>query len=240
MLKRLLALLILVMSLPVQANPVTVISPVIPGLHQTDYQGVFDIVINKLLVESGLATHTVLPTKRSYFEFDKCISCCFSPDNLDPLFQKASSQLIETLPINIAKIYIFTRKGDPTLSHLSQLTGKRVGIKHGTTYGTQIDEAPLNRIGAHSILQNMKMLDQGRVDAVIAYIPDMYKVFQEIDADLFDFQEANPLAIYKDSLVCKSVSHHFIQTFNHALLELEASGELKQMLGLYYLAPIRS
>lgn len=240
MFKFLFALSISFMSFLSSASLVTVISPVIPGLHQSDHNGVFDIVINKLLVESGLAVHRVLPTKRSYFEFEKCQSCCFSPDNLDPLFQAPNTDLVETLPINIAKIYIFTRKGDKTLSHLSQLSGKRVGVKHGTTYGKQIDEAELNRIPANSILQNMKMLDQNRVDAVIAYIPDMFKVFQEIDAERFDYQEGSPLAIYKDSLVCKSVSESFIQHFNQSLIQLEESGELKQMLGLYYLPPFRS
>lgn len=240
MFKFLFTLSISFMSLFSNASLVTVISPVIPGLHQIDQKGVFDIVINKLLVEKGLAIHKVLPTKRSYVEFDKCKSCCFSPDNLDPLFQAPNADLVETRPINIAKIYIFTRKGEKTLSHLSELLGKRVGVKHGTTYGKQIDEAELNRVPANSILQNMKMLNQKRVDAVIAYIPDMFKVFQEIDAKRFDYQEGKPLAIYKDSLVCKSVDESFIQQFNQSLMQLEASGELKQMLGLYYLPPSKS
>ena len=196
---------------------VTIYSTDIPGLHQKDGQGDYDKIINKSVVKSGLAKLVVLPPARTVAKFKQCSNCCYSPANKNPEFYDFGANYVETKPMGVAKIYIFTRSGEKVISSLSQLKGKRVGARRGMPYGKTFDNSGLKVELVNTIAQNIKKLKVGRIYAFIAYIPDAYTVFEKMGMKPLPHAKDKPVAVHEDNLVCKGVSPSFIKKFNKAL-----------------------
>ena len=140
--------------------------------------------------------------------------------------------------MNTAKIYAFSPRLSPAISGgIEAIKGKRVGIRRGLPYGKRFDNANLNLDIADSLKQNFAKLERKRVDVVVAYVPDAYIFFDEIDTRSFPHAIDFPLAIHNDALVCKGVSNDFIQAFNFHIKHYQASGKLKKILGKAYIPP---
>ncbi len=220
------------------AEAITLYSQSIPGLFQEDKKGAYDKVIQVLTQNLTDFEHKVMPNNRAFRAFTNCKNCCYAPANLNSDFYDFDKEVKATQPINIAKVYIFSlKKSHDNLTKLSQLKGKTVGLERGLNYGKAVADADFTASITNSLLQNFNMLLINRIDAVIAYAPDIYQVFKEVDATQFQYQAAHPLAIHKDALVCRGLQTEFIHSFNHDLNQLKQSGQLKTMLGEIYVAP---
>lgn len=196
---------------------VTVYAIDIPGLHQNDGQGEYDQIIEKAVVSSGLAKLEVQPPARAEDSFASCTNCCFTPANKNPDFYDFGDDIVQTTPMNTAKIYIFTNEGQPTLNNVDDLKGKSVGIRKGMPYGNTFDAAGLNTSTVTTIEANIKKLQAGRIDAFVAYVPDVYAAFEGLGMKPLPHDADNPIAIHEDSLVCKGVSSDFVSKFNSAI-----------------------
>ena len=204
----------------------------IPGLHQKDGGGSYDKIIVNALSDEIKNTILVLPGKRALLRFSRCQNCCYTPSNINPNFYHHSADTVATAPMNIAKIYIFTPRGQPTISNLSELSNKVVGIRRGMNYGQNIINADLNFVVVNTLKQNFKKMDRGRLDAVIAYSPDVVTYFTENILTAYPHNIKLPIGTHFDGLVCRGVSDQFIQSFNNGLTLLRKSGELEKMLNL--------
>lgn len=228
---------ILLLSTAIPAQVVTLYAQLIPGLFQTDNQGAYDQVIQLVTPENSRIIHKVLPNNRANHAFKNCQVCCFSPANLNPDFYSFDQDVYMTQPINTAKAYIFSLKEDATYSSLSELAGKRVGLERGMNYGKAVADGDFIHSVTNTLLQNFKMLMVNRIDTMIAYEPDIYQAFKEVDPKHFRYNEKQPIAIHKDALVCRGVNESFISGFNARLNDLRNSGELKKVLGEIYVEP---
>ena len=214
---RILIILIALSFLPVANAQVKIIGIDIPGLHQKDGKGEYDQIINRILLNSNRATLKVLPPARAESAFKNCNNCCFSPANKNPEFYDFGLGYVQTKPMGVAKIYIWTRKGSSAIHNLSDLKGKKVGIRHGMPYGKTFDNSGLKTESVSTINSNILKLKKGRIDAFIAYVPDAYAAYSEMGIEPQTHAKDKPLAIHEDSLICRGVSDDFIQTFNKGL-----------------------
>lgn len=189
----------------------------IPGLHENNKSGVYDKIIDDLLIKPGLANLQVLPPAKAEDNFSNCKDCCFSPANLNKEFYNFGDDVVKTNPMGIAKIYIFTGKGQKTINNLSELKGKKVGARFGMPYGNTFDNAGLNVEMVKSIESNIKKLDKGRIDAFIAYVPDAYDAFKSLGIPPYPHDLDKPIAIHEDCLVCRGVPPEVIDKFNKGL-----------------------
>jgi len=211
-------LILLALSFFSVANAqVLVIGIDIPGLHQKDGNGDYDKIVNQSLVKSGKATLKVLPPARAELEFSRCNNCCFSPANKNPEFYEFGEAYVQTKPMGIAKIYIWSKKGSKAIEKLDELKGKKVGIRHGMPYGKTFDNFGLRTDPVKTIRSNILKLEKGRIDAFIAYVPDAYNVFEEMGIEPLPHTKNNPMAVHEDSLICKGVSNTFVEEFNNSI-----------------------
>ena len=196
---------------------VKVIGIEIPGLHDKSGNGEYDKIVNKALVSKGKAILKVLPPARAEAEFKNCNNCCFSPANKNPDFYDFGSDIVQTKPMNTAKVYIFTAPGSTIISSLDGLKGKKIGTRKGMPYGNAFNNAGLTVNEVSDIEKNITKLKNGRIDAFVAYVPDAYIAFDAMGIPAFPHAEDKPIATHPDSLVCRGVDKEIINTFNAQL-----------------------
>ncbi len=220
------------------AAQVNIYAVEIPGLHQQDHLGGYDKIIEQVLSQTQSATLHVYPPARAQLMFAQCQeNCCFTPANKRNDFYHFDQSIIQTKAMNMAKIYIFTAKNQPVIDNLTDLKNKKVGARTGMPYGTHFDNANLAVSYVDTIEQNIKKLASGRIDAFVAYVPDAYNVFRNLNMKPLPHNIQKPMAIHEDRLVCKGVSNYFIKTFNENLTKLKKTRMLKKLLGKNYIAP---
>ena len=208
------------------AGDVKVFAVEIEGLHQKDGKGEYDSVLAD--VGSKISTSIdieVLPPARSFKEFESCTDCCISPANKNPDFYEYADGYIESVPMNTAKIYIWSAPGSDVISGLSDLKGKKVGIRSGMPYGNKFESASLDVQAAPTIEANIRKLKAGRIDAFIAYVPDAWMAFESEGIDPFPHDAANPISVHPDAVLCKQneKTESFVAEFNKALGSVDVS-----------------
>lgn len=187
----------------------TIIGIDIPGLHSSDGKGLYDVAIKDA---TGVKT-LILSPARAVSSYDSCVDCCISPANKNPDFYEYGAGHIVSKPMFTAKIYIFSKPGSQVITDLDSLRGKKVGLRKGMPYGNKIENSGARFVRADKLTQNIKKLEQGRIEYMIAYTPDIYDVFDSIGKSPFPHAEAEPIAAHEDSLLCKDTPA------NRALIE---------------------
>lgn len=197
-------------------SQVKVLSIEIPGLFQKDGMGEYDTVLKKAQQKIDFKQVTV-PAARAFLAFKKCTSCCLTPANKNPNFYDFGSQYIETKPIATAKIYIFSK--NEKISSLVDLKNLKVGVRRGMPYGKRYERAGLNVSLANTIEQNIKKLEKGRIDAFLAYSPDVWAAFKALNVKPFMYDKEHPVAVHPDSIVCKKsdLTKKFVDVFNQSI-----------------------
>lgn len=214
---------------------VRIIAFEIPGLHQQDFQGGYDKIINQILVAEQLAYLEIFPPARAEKLFSDCQNCCITPANSDAEFYSYDSEVIVSDAMNTAKIYIFSPPGSPIITSLSQLQDKVIGTRYGMPYGNTFVAANLKKIEVSMLKEHLKLIEYKHIDAFIAYAPDVFHMFEKAGITPFPHYRQKPYAVHPDALVCRGVSQDFINTFNSGLDKLKKSGDVKKILGDRYL-----
>lgn len=213
----------------------------IPGLHNKDGQGAYDIIIKKIMADQYTIVLQPLPPKRALAYFKRCNSCCFSPGNTDVNFYDFDRQARETEPMTVAKIFIFSAYGSEPFRSLRELEGKEVGIRAGMPLSNNIvqaiDSKKFNVQNAATLEANLTRLKLGRVDAALGWFPDSELLFTQNKMKPYPHDKRFPVAVHHDALVCKGVPERFFQVFNQGIRLLRASGELPTIIGPSYVEP---
>ncbi len=206
----------------------------IDGLFQKDGQGLYDQVFAAVNQTSGtdLSIQVVAPA-RSFQEFESGAAACILPANVNPDFYSFSFETVQSVPWFVAKVYLFTAAGSEPVSDLSALVGKKVGVRSGMPYGNKIESAGLNLVKARTIEANIKKLAAGRIDAFLAYYPDVYATFETAGMEPLPHVVDAPIAVHEDALLCRTDmgGDAIVTKFNAALQKLEESGALADILG---------
>lgn len=182
---------------------VDIIAIKIPGLFQKDGMGQYDQIINDASYQIDTKFQIIYTVpKRGFLKFENCNNCCISPANKNPDFYEYNSdQYLETSPMGVAKIYIFSNEF--MINNLEKLKNLKVGARRGMPYGKNYEASGLNVELVNSIKQNIEKVKLGRIDAFIAYVPDALDAFKEMKISPFYYDINNPVAVHQDSILCK-------------------------------------
>lgn len=207
----------------------------IPGVFESNKTGDYDKVLARLTASGGpKMDYAVAPPARIDDEFKSGKLDCIIP--LDSRFWHESGKFFNSEPLNIAKIYIFSRNGEGPYTSPDQLKDKRVGVRRGFNYGPKFDAAGLKPSEVNDDNVNVEKLNGNRIDAFVAFVPDMWQWAAEKKQALPNHKADSPMETHKDAFLCidTPATRDFVKSFDASLVKLRASGELKKMLGTSY------
>lgn len=207
---------------------------VIPGVLETNKSGDYDKILQKI-AEAGEVpvNYAVLPAARLEDEFKAGSLDCIFP--LDARFWDGSEKF-NTEPINVAKIYLFSKAGDGPYTSLDALKGKTVGVRNGISYGPKAKTTVVKFDAVADDDKNVQKLNAGRIAAFLSFVPDMWFWAKDKKQALPNFDPKQPLDTHKDAFLCRDskATQDFVKKFNAGVVKLRSSGELKALLGDSY------
>ena len=233
---------IIVLALALYANPgfaQTQISVYhLQGLHTQNQDGAYDQLMQAMRKRGIANSLKFSPIVRAKHLFNTGKIDCLCPADAADWFYPFAT--VQSEPINYAKAFIFTRKQDPVISSISQLKGLAIGVRTGMNFNDGFEEIK-NDINfdieeVRDIELNYKKLMAGRIDAFVAYAPDIWNTLTEEQSNTLAFDRSKPFFVHPESVVCHDTPENqvFIKQFNHELNTLKAQGELKRILGKSY------
>jgi hypothetical protein len=215
---------------PAQSAP-KVVAMAIPGVFETDKSGDYDKVFARMQAGGAAVDYAVLAPGRAEAEFRERKFACFVP--FDVRFWSGAEKLVNSQPVNVAKIYLFSRPGEGPYTSLDQLKGKRLGARRGLPYGPKLGSSGLTPELVNEDDQNVQKLAAKRIDAFLAYVPDMWLWAAEKKQPLPNHAKDQPFEVHNDALLCWDTPENraYLKTFDAMMLKLRASGELQKILG---------
>ena len=206
------------------------------GLHNTARTGHYDKVMHLIQQQGVPLSLRHGPILRARYLFETKQVDCISPSD-DPYYDFLT---LKSKPLNLAKAYIFRRQGDEIITDPKGLKGVVVGITLGMGFSDEFDrvaaELALQLEPVRDIELNYKKLLAKRIDAFIAYTPDIWNIFSTQTIPQLAYDRNKPIAVLSDSIVCHQTPENqaFIHQFNLALDALNQQGVLKELLGISY------
>lgn len=209
-----------------------------PSLLQANGKGKYDKVFEML---NGYFDrnwrYPVLNAEEIEKRFEAKEVDCIIPFDID--FYEGNHEVKQSDYINLAKVYIFTKPEFGLLAGVESLKGKRVAARRGMPYGAEVAAARLEIHWGDTIQANIMKLLNGRVDAMIAYVPDAWFAFKYLKMEPLLYDAENPLVIHEDAFLCHDTEQTeiFIKQFNRGIKFLKQKGAIKWTLDKAYIAP---
>jgi hypothetical protein len=197
------------------ARLLTIYAVSIPGVHQQDKKGSYDTAILEAASQfSNPVKLQVWPPRRTFQAFADCENCCLTPASDNPQFVVFPDVSVSK-PIQQARLVIFTKYGSKPITSVEELSGLTVSRRHGISYSKNLQRADINFIFAADLKGSIKMLEQGRTDAFVAFVPDAYKTFEKLGMEPLVHDVESPIAVHEDSLICRgTVGKAFVAAFD--------------------------
>ena len=175
------------------------------------------------------------PSGRSNFLLDHGKIDCIFPIAKGVYRGEIETRFLE--PVNRVSVHLFSH-GDVIYTSLEQVWRKTVVYPQGYLFSNLIKENPFEAdfTPVLTAQSGMEMLKKGRADAYLDYLPDLR--FSLTAEELQDIRYSADHAISSafDSFECRVEQHNTeaLELLNSAIIELKASGQLKDILGSYY------
>ena len=138
-------------------------------------------------------------------------------------------KLVSSYPFGAAKVHIFSLRGQPVVSSMDELEGKRLGgTRHDIGYygpvisrGIAIDYAPTQ-------ILSLEKLKAGRVDAILGIVPDFIPYLGQVD-----FDPDHPLTVFYDRLIChdNGLGRSVTERVSEALEAMKSEGFTQGIMG---------
>ncbi|MCP4107322.1 MAG: amino acid ABC transporter substrate-binding protein [Desulfobacteraceae bacterium] len=231
--KKLLCCLLAVFCVAYPAYAVDMIAPDLTGVVSEDGTGVYQMIMKEVSRRSGVTfTERFYPPKRAFGLFlrdkDKCIYS-FTDDAVKVL---GKDKVTASIPMGVFKMYVFTKKGEPALTSIFHLKGKKVAGVLELEEKLKIKESGIRFIITESNEDSFNVLQKGRVKAIIGFLPDM-----NFYTDKLSFSPKNPLLVGYDRITCHSseTGKQFVDSISPILKEMKKDGTIKKILGAFYL-----
>lgn len=236
-----LGLLIMLAGVLAQENtsPVIVGAPFVGERLLTEQGSGFwgDLYQSLTLTIETETSLVILPFKRLMDTFKEgAIDCIWTLDAaLLERYGLDAHQLVESEVVFESTRHIFFTTGLGPIQNLSELHGKRVGIGVGSNY-----EIPLTEVGAEVFFlqgqgSRLKMLESGRLDAVIGWLPDILISGYQETADQGLVRRAFKLNGTKIVFTChrNDESQAFIQKVNAVIGQYRHSEDFQALFRDY-------
>jgi len=190
----------------------------IPKLLEKNRTGEYDKILMAAFKKVSVdLTYKIVPPARADLSFDKHKVDCIIP--YDKSFHK-NPDTVNSLPLNIAKAYIYTDFNTLPIHNISDLSQKTVGARNGMLYGKDFDQINASVQYVERIEQNIDKLLSGRIDAFVAWSPDSDKAFKL--KGISPLTRGKAFMEHKDSMLCHDNEQNraFIKELNKALKEI--------------------
>ncbi|MCP4107321.1 MAG: ABC transporter substrate-binding protein [Desulfobacteraceae bacterium] len=226
--------IILCIACPAQAADL--IAPDLTGLVTEDGIGVYQMIMKEVSKRSGVKfTEKFYPPKRAFGAFLKDENRCIYSFTDDAAEILGKDKIISSIPIGVFKMYIFTKKGESALTSVSQLKGKKMaGVLGLGVYNEKlkIKEAGVKLMTTENNEEAFRVLQKGRVHAIMAFLPDMNPFVDELS-----YSPKNPLIVAYDRITCHNseTGKQFIDSISPTLKKMKETGVIKKILGSFYL-----
>lgn len=180
----------------------------------------------------------VLPFKRQLLEFHHNPDSCLFPGAISVLKQGMISEdtpLIEGVGIDYVGLTVLTTSSNKPISKIEELHGKRVGIWNGLKLdhlNQHFDKMTLSL--AKDEDQLIRLLNANRVDAILAFFPDILLTAERLklklpiyDKDFWILPKAPA------TLVCHDTKRNreIILRYNNAINHMRENKQLNKILG---------
>jgi ABC-type amino acid transport substrate-binding protein len=183
--------------------------------------------IYALLAPNWQVLQQVYPPARASMLFETKAADCIVPADIKGMVDQ-EHRLISK-PFSYASAYIFTRLDQPVVYSLNELEGLVVDKRLGLTYGG-IASDNINFVSVSSIKQNLDMLYKHRIDAFIAYEPDISLFMAEHPE--YQVHRAEEFIIHRqaEAMVChkQQKTQAFLKSFNEKVYQLGVAAQIDQ------------
>ena len=221
---------------PAQAHAQTlsVAVPRIQHLLTVDNSGVYQQLMALALENSGIALdQSFLPYRRALREFEQGkVDCIYSFTGVLQ-GRLGADKVIYTYPLGTFRFYLFTEPGAAIMTSVSDTYGKTIGgiIGHDV-YLKPFMEQGMAIDWVRTEAQLVEMLELGRLDAIVAALPDMQPFTNRLT-----YAADQPLVEDFDRLNCHNTEQNrtAIRTISEKLRQLHEQGRYEEVAGDYYL-----
>ncbi len=110
-------------------------------------------------------------------------------------------EIIQSTPVRTIRAHLYTRN---EYRSFSVKKSDNIAIRRGFTFGGFRKKNPANYIDLDSDQSALKFLLKERVDAVVAYHPDIQLAAKEADIPMPFYQPSQPIYIAKDAILCRA------------------------------------
>lgn len=210
----LLVLLTPLQSFAKDASKITVAVSEIPSLlsENADAQGSYNQILTQLSNDIDVI---FMPPARLEVEFPakKYVECIF-PASLQTIISQ--TPLIASDPVEKVSAFVFSKNG-LTMDNITPET--KIAIRRGFTMGHVRKKLSATYIELNSDLETAQFLSLGRVDAVIAYLPDFVGAHEELSLPIPVYAKDSPVYEAVDSFVCRRSpkTESFLQNANKVI-----------------------
>lgn len=175
----------------------------------------------------------VFPYKRALLFFEQQqADCIFSFTDVVKK-RLGSDSIIASFPFGAFRYFMFTPESESALTSPEQLIGMRVAgvLGHDHYYRPAIGP-DIDLIMVNSDEQTLALLRQGRIDALIAAIPDIAPYLEGLN-----YAPKHPLFNGYDRLTCYDTPHNreFLDALSEVLRKLKADGTYRRHAGRFYI-----
>ena len=178
-------------------------------------------------------TATFLPHARTHKWLQEDKLTCSFPDNKKEI--AAPDDYLQSIPVNSVNAHIFSLHH--TYTHMEQLHEKVVlHLAHYAFDGLMDEYDDVSYVPVDSPLLAFRLLQQGRADAYIEYVPDIFQSLQVKQTEQLQYDLSVPLKTLHDRFLCVK-SHATLQLMKRiddALIQYHQSGKLLELLGTSY------
>lgn len=230
---RLLILLMLFWAAGAAFGEISIAMPGITSLVKEDSSGIYQRIMAKALENLDVEVkQDFFPFKRALKFFDESrVGCIYAFTHVMEE-RWGEENLVVSFPLGAFSYYMFTPRGTTALTSTDQLKNRIVAgvIGHDAYYGPSIaDKAELQY--ANSDQQNVELLKLGRVDVIIAALPDIRPFLRGLT-----FSAAHPLFRGYDRITCHRTpeTERFIASLSQELLRLKEDGTYRKIAGRLY------
>lgn len=212
---------------------IRVATPAITSLLNEEQTGLYQRIMRRAMTRIDIPLHqSFFPYKRALAVFkSRQADCIYSFTDVVER-DLGSDRVISGFPLGAFSYYMFTRKGEAPMTSPEQLAGRRVaGVIGAENYFRAAIQPTTHLILVNSDRQSIDLLEQKRVDVIIAAIPDIALFVGKLS-----YSPTRPLFTGYDRMTChrNAETTAFIRLLSGELRRLKATGVYRQMAGDLY------
>lgn len=201
------------------------------GAIHFNRQGLFDLLVEHLnqQVDIDMEYEVLLPARGARLFYQKEADCVIPGTLLDSYYE--GFDVISTLGFSQVDYVAFTLAPNETITELSQLSGKVIGIVRGEgkwDMKKRLNVADAKYIELVDTNSMVGMLVKGRIDVIVHDSEGVINILEKFSLDNISYDINSPIFVDKLGIVCHKNKRtiEYIQRVNPEIERLNSSTQL--------------